>query len=142
VRELNARLSRLGDEHRTLTERRQKLIEVTLTPHIRVIDTRKRERDAFDTRYTEALQMAKLLKDKVLHLDEEIVAIEKEQRDIGRTLEAAKLEDRQASMRERLGTDQPSRTITTRLVGEGRSGRLLVTYAVQAARWWPTYTLR
>src|SRR5690606_26472673 len=44
--------------------------------------------------------------------------------------------------RERMGEAHPTQTITARLVGGGRPGRLSVTYAVAAARWWPTYTLR
>jgi hypothetical protein len=142
VRELSARIARIGDETRALNERRVRFAEVSLTPQLRTVDRRQRERDAFDVRFSEALAMAQLLKEKVHGLDERILRLEKEHRDLSRELEAARLEDLQTSAAERAGALRPRRTITARLVGDGRPGRLLVTYAVAAARWWPTYTLR
>ena len=142
VRELSARAARLGDEHRVLSERRTRLIEITLAPEVRALDERKRERDAFDVRFAEALQVNALLNEKLGKLDEQILALEQEKLDVRRALDAAQLEDRQASSQGRAGIDRPTRTITARLVGTGPVGRLFVTYAVAAARWWPTYTLR
>jgi len=142
VRDLAARTERVVDEHRVLSERRARLAELALAPHLRTLDERKRERDAFDVRFGEALRMAALLDDKVARLDERLLGLEKEQRDLSRALEIARLEDQQTSTRERMGDAHPTRTITARLIGGGRPGKLLVTYAVEAARWWPAYTLR
>lgn len=141
VRELGARVQRLDDELRVLSERRRRVVELALSPEVRAFDG-KRPRDALDTRFTEALRVATLLRDKTAALDERLLALEAEHREATRALEAARLEDVQASSRERMGAGHPTRTVTARLVGSGRPGRLLVTYAVPAARWWPSYTLR
>ena len=141
VRDLSARLERVGDELRLSSERRARLAELALAPRLRAFDG-KRERDAFDVRFGEALEMSALVASKVGPLDERILGLEREQRELARELEAARLEDSQASTRARAGASCPDRTVTARLLGGGRPGRLLVTYAVAAARWWPAYTLR
>lgn len=142
VRELGAKAARITEGHRALSERRTRLVELALAPHVRPVDAKKRERDVLDVRFGEALRMAALLRDKVSLLDAELLGLEREHRDVARELEAAQLEDRQTSSRERMGEDHPTRTITARIVGEGRPGLLFVTYAIPAARWWPAYTLR
>lgn len=141
VRELEARAARLADEQSILSGRRTHLLDTSLSPELRPHDG-KRQRDAFDVRFAEAIAMARLLANKVADLDSRLYAIEKEQRDVGRAIAAARLEDAQASSKERMGREHPTRKIEVRLTGEGRPGVLLVTYAVAVARWWPTYTLR
>jgi hypothetical protein len=139
VRDLTSRIERLDDERGVLTERRKRIEEAEVSPAIRGRDGR-RPRDVLDTRFQDALTMAALVREKCAELDRRTFELEVERRELERALEAARMEDRQTSTRERL--DHPTRTLHVRLLGEGKPGRLLVTYAVRAARWWPSYTLR
>lgn len=139
VRELIVRSERLGVELDSLRQRRLRIAKTELAAVVRTQDG-KRPRHALDARFGDALTMTALLRDKVAGLDERILGLEGERRETDRALEAARLEDRQTSLPARV--THPSRTLTTRLVGSGTPGQLLVTYAVMAARWWPVYTLR
>ena len=142
VRDLVARIERVADEHRVLSERRARLAELALAPHLRTLDERKRERDAFDVRFGEALRMPPPPPHTAGPRHQRPPARATPRRELPRAPEAARLEDQQTSTRERVGDAHPTRTITARLTGGGRPGKLLVTYAVEAARWWPAYTLR
>ncbi|MBX3233882.1 MAG: DUF4139 domain-containing protein [Labilithrix sp.] len=142
VRELRARHKRLVDEHGVLAARRHQLAQCALSPALRAHDGSKRPRDAIDVRFTETLAMAKLLAAKIADLDDRLFSLEREQRDVQRAIDAARLEDAQTSSQERMGAQQPTRRIVVRVSGDGAPGKLLVTYAVAAARWWPSYTLR
>lgn len=142
LEELTARRARVDDEHNILTQRRNLLADVGLSPLVRAHDSSKRERDALDARFRETIAMSRLLGAKVNELDERILKLEREQRDLARAMEAARLEDAQASTKERMGTEHPTRRIVVRVSGSGDPGRLSITYAVAAARWWPAYTLR
>lgn len=139
VRELGVRSERLAAEIAALQERRERFEEVSLAPGVRVNDG-KRPRDALDARFGDALAMTELLRGKAADVDERILALELQRRETHRALEAARLEDRQTSLPARV--THPTRTFTTRIKGGGAAGRLLLTYAVAAARWWPVYTLR
>ncbi len=141
TRELASKIARIDEEHRELTERRTLFLEAAIRPRLRRFDRKERPRDALDTRFAEALRMGSLLTTRTAALDERLLRLEKERRDLSRELEAARLEDAQTGA-ERVGEGRARRTISARLLGDGRPGRLLVTYAVAAARWWPTYTLR
>lgn len=142
VKELTAERARLDDQHSVLSHRRAQLAQVALTPSVRAHDNSKRKRDAFDLRFNEAIAMAKLLADKVVDLDTRILQVEQAQRHVAHAIDAARLDDAQTSTRDRMGNEGESRLVTVRLTGEGTPGKLLLTYAVAAARWWPTYTLR
>ena len=142
LEELTAQRARSDDEHRILTQRRAQLAAVALAPLLRTHDSSKRERDAIDARFRETIAMSRLLGAKVNELDERIVKLERAQGDLARAMEAARLEDVQASTKERMGAAHPTRRIVVRLAGSGDPGRLSITYAVAAARWWPAYTLR
>lgn len=142
LKELTAQRARLDDELNILNHRRTQLSDVALTPQVRPHDSSKRGRDALDVRFNETLAMAKLLSTKVTELDERIMRIERDRRELVRAIEAARLEDAQASTKERLGAEHPLRRVVVRVTGAGAFGRLSITYAVGAARWWPTYTLR
>jgi hypothetical protein len=142
LKELTAKRARLDDEVNVLNQRRALLSDVSLTPNLRPHDSSKRERDALDLRFGETIAMAKLLSTKVRELDERIMDIERERRELARAIEAAKLEDSQASTKERMGLEHPARRVVVRVTGSGAFGKLSITYAVGAARWWPTYTLR
>lgn len=139
VRELGVRSERIASEIAALTERRERFDALTLAPGVRTIDG-KRPRDALDARFGDALAMTQLLRARAADLDERLLALDLERRDVHRALEAARLEDRQTSLPQRV--THPTRTFTTRIKGSGAPGRLLLTYAVAAARWWPVYTLR
>lgn len=139
VRELGVRSERLAAEIAALTERRERFEELSLAPEVRTVDG-KRPRDALDARFGDTLAMTELLRAKAADLDDRLLALELERREVHRALEAARLEDRQTSLPARV--THPTRTFTTRIKGSGAPGRLLLTYAVAAARWWPVYTLR
>lgn len=143
VRDIKARMARLSEELRVLLERRQRLCHVVLEPRLRAHDRpQQRPRDSLDERFLDALEMSALIRDKTEALDQRCAKLELELREQKRQLDVAALEDREVSSADRAGESRPRRSITTRLRGEGRTGRLLLTYAVDAARWWPTYTLR
>ena len=139
VRELGIRTERLAAEIESLRQRRRSLAQTELSAVVRTQDG-KRPRHALDARFGDARKMTALLGDKVAALDERILLLDFEKRETERALEAARLEDRQTSLPARV--THPTRTLTTRLVGSGTAGQLLLTYAVTAARWWPVYTLR
>lgn len=139
VRELAVRSERLAAEIAALQERRERFEELSFAPTVRATDG-KRPRDPLDARFGDALAMTELLRTKAADLDERLLALELERRETHRALEAARLEDRQTSLPARV--THPTRTFTTRIKGGGTPGRLLLTYAVAAARWWPVYTLR
>lgn len=138
VRELAGRLRRIDDELGALSERRENLEPRRPQPTLRVHDG-KRERDRLDARFDDALRMTALLRDKVRAIDDRMDALAETRRDVARALEAARLEERQAPGPAR--RNEASRSFTVRLLGGGPA-RLSLTYAVRAARWWPTYTLR
>lgn len=142
LKELTAQRARLDDELSTLTHRRNQLSDVGLAPGIRPHDSSKRGRDSLDVRFEETLAMSKLLSAKVAELDERVLRLERERRELLREIEAARLEDAQASTKERMGIEHPARQVIVRVTGNGAAGRLSITYAVGAARWWPAYTLR
>lgn len=142
VKELTAQRARLEDELNVLNHRRGQLADVSLHPNLRPHDSSKRARDALDLRFTETIAMAKLLSAKVSELDERIMRLERERRELLRAIEAARLEDAQASTKERMGAEHPARRVVVRVTGSGVFGKLSITYAVGSARWWPTYTLR
>lgn len=142
LKELTARRARLDDELGVLNQRRVQIADIALTPNLRPHDSSKRARDTLDLRFRETLAMAKLLSAKGTELDERVLRLEHERRELLRAIEAARLEDAQASTKERMGAEHPARRVVVRVTGDGATGRLSVTYAVSAARWWPSYTLR
>ena len=142
VRDIEERIARLRDESSRLTRRRETVSNIQLAPPIRTIDRRQVQRDGLDTRLGDALRLGELMSQTTARVDEALLVVRRDLEAAQRELEAARLEDMQTSSVERLGEDHPTRAIVVRLRGEGPPGTLTLTYAVPAARFWPTYTLR
>ena len=142
VRNIEARVARLRDEAGRLSRRRDALASISIAPPIRTIDGRKVQRDGLDTRIGDAIRVGELVTATTARTDEALRAVRTRLADAERELEAARLEDAQASSREQMGYGHPTRAIIVRLRGDGPPGKLTLTYAVPAARFWPTYTLR
>lgn len=142
VREIEERIVREEEEVARLTRRRDLLQTIQLGPPIRTKDRRQVPRDAVDARFRDSLRIAELLTATAAQLDDALRAVRERIVEADRELEAARLEDAQASTAERTGEGRKTYAVLVRLRGEGPPGRLTVTYAVPAARFWPTYALR
>jgi hypothetical protein len=133
VRELTHKKARLEAERDLLASQRARLVAVPLKPALR---------DELDAATTRALATSALVDELTQALDVRQQALEEQIRLVTRELEAAKLADAQASSRARMGEGHPRRRVTLSVAGDGPIESATVTYAIPAARWWPTYTLR
>jgi hypothetical protein len=141
VRDAAAAHERLVAERAVVSEQRERVGATKLLPALRAHDG-KRERDKLDDRLADVAEMQRLVEEVCARLDDEVRDLDRQILDARKVLEAAKLEDEQASSASRMGTSHPTRTARVRLTGDGAPGTLEITYAVSAARWWPAYTLR
>lgn len=142
VRDAALELERLQAERTVVAEQRERIGATKLVPSIRAYDGNKRKRDELDARLADVGAMQALLDETCAALDVEVRGLDLRIRAARKALEAAKLADEQASSKARMGPFHPTRRAVVRVAGEGKPGVLELTYAVQAARWWPAYTLR
>jgi hypothetical protein len=139
LREAGLRLERLVEEQKLLDARRRALLGVPWQPHI---DARDRRLDPA-RRTADALAVGALCGDLAAGFEPRLRELETEIEQARRQLEAVKLEDAQASARERGGADRPTREVRVRLAAGGEGPlELTLTYVVSAARWWPAYAAR
>ncbi|MBI5515414.1 MAG: DUF4139 domain-containing protein [Deltaproteobacteria bacterium] len=134
VRALERTRQRLQDELDRRARARDALESLTLSPRWRS--------EAIGARINDALESANVADSVLSDLDGRVLGLRRALEDTERLLEAALLEDAQATSRARQGEAHPTRGAVLRLAGSGAVASLSLTYAVPAARWWPVYTLR
>jgi Domain of unknown function (DUF4139) len=133
VRSLVQRQHRLEAERELLAARRARLTELALKPPLR---------SEIEDAVARALAAGRVVDELTAALDARHLALEEELRRVAREIDAARLADAQTSGRERMGEGHPTRRVTLSVSGDDPITEATVTYAVPAARWWPTYTLR
>jgi hypothetical protein len=141
VRTLEARIQRLRHELDLLSEQRSMLGASHLTPGALARANEGTSRDVV-TRTRDALATSAMLSTVAADVDARGAAIEAELIVLERDLEVARLAYAQSHSAERMGDAHPTHRITVQLTGDGALTHFDLTYAVPAARWWPTYTLR
>lgn len=135
---LDAELSRLHRERSLLLARAEALAAATANPGLAA----RAKQEVVRARVGEALETARSLDTLAEETDARLLALEEAIARLDLERRAAALADAQTSGSERLGQEHPRRKIVTRLGGRGPIRGLEITYAVDAARWWPLYTLR
>lgn len=135
---LDAELSRLHRERSLLEARAAVLAAAIANPGLAA----RAKQEIVRARVGEALETARSLDALAEEADARLLALEESIARLELERRAAALADAQTSGSQRLGQGHPRRTIVTRLGGRGPIRGLEITYAVDAARWWPLYTLR
>jgi len=109
-----------------------------LRPRLRLVG----ELGAMPGRISDALAVSEFLRQRQAELDAELARLSEQLRLLEKDLQAARVEASQARSGQLDGSRRPERQVTLRLTGDGPIEGLLLRYVVQAARWWPVYTLR
>lgn len=141
VRELERKIRRI-DRHAGVTQRRRDAVADTR------LDPGHRARRAPDhprsvvPRTRETLAAHAMLGALATDLDARLDALHRERHDLARALERARTQASQARSSELVGAAHPTRRVLITVRGDGPLPHLELTYAVDAARWWPVYTLR
>ncbi len=141
VLELDAEKRRLRAFRDLLVARRDDLVTLTIAPEIVLSPQREVPLDALRTRVSGALRMADLVGRLAASLDRRIAELTERLRVNERAFEAAALALHAAGAKER-DVGRPTRACRIRLVGSGPVAALRLTYAVEAAAWFPTHTIR
>ena len=89
-----------------------------------------------------ALLAAQTISDWSKKAGERELQIAQELEQLQRDRELAQLEDQHSSSADRMGEAHPFHEVCVRVEGEGPLAHVDLVYLVQAARWWPLYTLR
>lgn len=135
---LDAELSRLYRERSLLEARATVLAAATANPGLAA----RAKQELVRERIHEALETVRSFDALADETDARLLALEETIQRLSLERQAAALADAQTSASDRLGQQHPRRTIVARLGGRGPIRGLEITYAVDAARWWPLYTLR
>ena len=138
VRELDDELRRARALLDLLERRRQALATLDLTP---ARDKTWRERGP-GARVEHALALTRLIEERIEHLDVRRHELVERREQLARARQGAQLEDAQRPDAERAGGGRPSWRFAMHLDGQGPAEGLELSYVVDAARWWPMYTLR
>lgn len=135
---LDAELSRLYRERSLLEARAGHLAAATANPGLAA----RAKQELVRERIHDALETVRGFDALADEADARLLALEETIQRLSLERQAAALADAQTSASDRLGQQHPRRTIVTRLGGQGPIRGLEISYAVDAARWWPLYTLR
>lgn len=141
VRELERKIHRI-DRHTGLSQRRRDAItEARLDPK----NSARRAPDdprSVVPRTRETLAAHAMLTALAADLDARLDGLHRERHELVRALERARTHASQARSSELTGDARPTRRVLITVRGDGPLPHLELTYAVDAARWWPVYTLR
>ncbi len=141
VRELERKIHRI-DRHTGLSQRRRDAItEARLDPKSRARRAPDDPRSVVP-RTRETLAAHAMLTALAADLDARLDALHRERHELVRALERARTHASQARSSELSGDARPTRRVLITVRGDGPLPHLELTYAVDAARWWPVYTLR
>jgi hypothetical protein len=141
VRELERKIRRI-DRHAGLSQRRRDAItEARLDPEHRARRAPDDPRSVVP-RTREVLAAHSMLAALATDLDARLDALHRERHELVRALERARTHAAQARSSELTGDARPTRRVLVTVRGDGPLPHLDLTYAVDAARWWPVYTLR
>ncbi len=135
---LSHKIWRLGTESERLQRQREKLLATAPDPALRTTSFV----DKVDVRMADALATAGLLRESQQALDRRIAELARELAALQLAKQAAERTYEQASSRQRMGDEHPTRAAVIVLAGRGPVPTLRVSYLVTAARFWPLYTLR
>jgi hypothetical protein len=144
VRTLGLERERIDLERRYAYARREALAQITPVPKL---DSPWRRLDP-DPRVKDAFVAGNLVEELVATIDRRLLELEDLLFENGRALEKAQLAASQAKSQERSGEDRPTIEIVVRLgaranaEADATEASLDVSYAVDAARWWPAYSVR
>lgn len=141
VSELSAERERKAAERAVLSERRAALAALSPRPHVVLVDAESAPRDRPSERFADAISVLGFSGRALAEIDERIVALSTEIARLDRDLAALEVEARETS-RAHEWVGHPTRSLSVALVGSGRVEGLTVTYAVEAACWWPAHTIR
>lgn len=141
-----AALRELEARERTLAARLDVIARrhTLLLGHPPQLGLRGRRRDpAVAQRMRDGIATAKLLRRLRHAVDDELREATEAMASIQRELTAARLDLAQSSAPENTSEDHPTRTVFIKLAqGDATLTSLELSYEVEAARWWPTYTVR
>lgn len=141
VRALERRIHRI-DRRAGLTQRsRDAITEARLDPDHRARRAPDDPRSVV-VRTRETLAAHAMLVTLAADLDARLDALHRERHGLALELERARAEASQARSSETTGDARPTRRVLITVRGDGPLPHLDLTYAVDAARWWPVYTLR
>lgn len=135
---LNNQLWRVSNELERLRKQRQRLQGITPDPALRTTSFVEK----VDVRMADAIATAGLLLESQQTIDRRIDDLSRQLESVRRAKVAAEQAYAQASSRQRTGEEHPSRAAVIVLAGRGPLPSLRLTYVVNAARFWPLYTLR
>jgi hypothetical protein len=141
VRELERRIRRIDRRAGLAHRRRDAITSARLDPEVRANRAPDDPRSALP-RTRETLAAQAMLAALAADLDARLDALHRERHGLARALEGARAEAAQARSSELVGAGRPTRRALITVRGDGPLPHLDVTYAVDAARWWPVYTLR
>lgn len=141
VSELSAERERKAAERAVLSERRAALAALSPRPHVVLVDAESAPRDKPSDRFADAISVLGFSGRALADVDERIVSLSTEVARLDRELAALEVEARETS-RAHEWVGHPTRSLSVALVGAGRVEGLTVTYAVDAACWWPAHTIR
>lgn len=139
VRTLELERKQLRAFHGEIASRRESMLRQNLTLGMR---GRRRHLEPL-SRIQQGLAVSELLDAVVVDMERERQEVRRRLEELERELEALSLKQRQASASERLASGHPTRELMVELgPGPGAVGSLSLVYAVETARWWPTYSVR
>lgn len=134
----NNRLFRLSNESERLQRQRQRLLATSPDPALRTTSFVEK----VDARMSDALATAGLLLESQQHIDRRVEDLTRQIEAVRLAKIAAEVAYAQATSRQRSGEEHPTRAAVIVLAGRGPLPGLRLTYVVNAARFWPLYTLR
>ena len=141
VRELERKIRRIDRRAGLTQQRRDAISEARLDPENRARRTPSDPRSVVP-RTRETLATHAMLVALAADLDARLDALHRERHELTRALERARTRAAQARSAELVGDAHPTRRVLVTVRGDGPLPHLDLTYAIDAARWWPVYTLR
>ena len=141
VRDLERRIRRIDRRAALAQQRRDAIGEARLDPANQARRIPGDPRSVLP-RTREMLAAHAMLVALAAHLDARLDAFDRERHEHTRALERALTRAAQTPSAELVSDAHPTRRVTVTIRGDGPLPHLDLTYAVDAARWWPVYTLR
>ena len=138
VREVRRRMARLDLEIGQLEERRKAYATLAIVPQ-RTSEWREIGPLA---RVERALELTHIVNAHVAALDARLAELKLERAELDRERRAANLALSQASSAEDNDRGKPAWSFAAHTTGDGPIEQMELTYVVDAARWWPLYTLK
>ncbi|MBA2664293.1 MAG: mucoidy inhibitor MuiA family protein [Bradymonadaceae bacterium] len=137
VRLLAAALKRCEDEHGEARAREEALASWQAEPKgkkaLELLGPAARARAALDITAVVQARLNQLVARRF--------ELEERMRELRQQIEAAQLDDQQSSDEQRMGEGHPSLQFIVRFGGEGELEHFELSYVVEAAQWWPLYSL-